>query len=139
MLGSVVGVHHPSYLVVGDFISFQVTRVHEEYKISGDGRLAVERGQAMTFRVIIAASLIMSSVFFSFTLVDERVIKEFGIGLGTAILADALIVRMVLVPSVMHLFGNRAWWFPRWLDRLLPNLSVEGSSQPAPAPSGGAE
>ena len=120
-----------------DYEVFLITRVHEEYKISGDGRLAVQRGQAMTFRVIIAASLIMSSVFFSFTLVDERVIKEFGIGLGTAILADALIVRMVLVPSVMHLFGNRAWWFPSWLDRALPNLSVEG--QPAPAPSGGSD
>ena len=122
-----------------DYEVFLITRVHEEYLKSGDGRLAVERGQAMTFRVIIAAALIMSSVFFSFVLVDERVIKEFGIGLGTAILADALIVRMVLVPSVMHLFGNRAWWFPSWLDRALPNLSVEGVSQPAPAPSGGSE
>jgi RND superfamily putative drug exporter len=105
----------------------------------GNGRLAVEHGQAMTFRVIIAAALIMSSVFFSFALGDQRIIKEFGIGLGTAILADALLVRMVLVPSVMHLFGNRAWWFPGWLDRLLPNLSVEGTSEPAAAPSGGSE
>ena len=99
----------------------------------------MECGQAVTFRVIIAAGLIMSSVFFSFVLVDQRVIKEFGLGLGTAILVDALIVRMVLVPSVMHLFGNRAWWFPRWLDRARPNLSVEGAPEPAPAPSGGSE
>jgi RND superfamily putative drug exporter len=101
------------------------TRVHEEYKRTGDGREAVERGQAMTFRVIIAAALIMSSVFFSFMLVDQRVIKEFGLGLGTAILADALLIRMVLVPAIMHLLGNAAWWFPAGLDRILPNLSVE--------------
>ena len=107
-----------------DYEVFLITRVHEEYRASGDGRLAVERGQAKTFRVIIAAALIMSSVFFSFVLVDFRVIKEFGIGLGVAILADALLVRMVLVPSVMHLFGNRAWAFPAWLDRALPDLSV---------------
>ena len=122
-----------------DYEVFLITRVREEYLSSGDGKLAVERGQAMTFRVIIAAALIMSSVFFSFVLVDERVIKEFGLGLGTAILADALIVRMVLVPSIMHLFGNRAWWFPSWLDRALPNLSVEGEIQPVAAPSGGSE
>ena len=122
-----------------DYEVFLITRVHEEYLRSGDGKLAVERGQAMTFRVIIAAALIMSSVFFSFVLVDQRVIKEFGVGLGTAILADALIVRMVLVPAVMHLFGNRAWWFPSWLDRALPNLSVESPSQSAPAPTGASE
>ena len=74
-------------------------------------------------------------MFFAFALGDQRVIKEFGIGLGTAILTDALIVRMVLVPSIMHRLGNAAWWFPAWLDRLLPNLSVEGP-EPLPAPAG---
>jgi RND superfamily putative drug exporter len=111
-----------------DYEVFLVTRVHEEFLSTGDGRYAVERGQAVTFRVIIAAGLIMSSVFFSFALVDFRVIKEFGFGLGIAILADALIVRMVLVPSIMHLVGNNAWWFPSWLDRLLPRVSVEGDA-----------
>jgi len=116
-----------------DYEVFLITRVHEEYLATGDGRLAVQRGQAVTFRVIIAAGLIMSSVFFAFALGDQRVIKEFGIGLGTAIITDALIVRMVLVPAIMHLFGNAAWWFPSWLDRALPNLSVEGQAQLAPA------
>ncbi|MDA1035268.1 MAG: MMPL family transporter, partial [Chloroflexi bacterium] len=119
-----------------DYEVFLMTRVHEEFKNTGNGKLAMERGQAVTFRVIIAAGLIMSSVFFSFALGDQRVIKEFGIGLGTAIITDALIVRMVLVPSIMHLLGNAAWWFPTWLDRVLPNLSVEGA-EPAPVPAGG--
>jgi RND superfamily putative drug exporter len=118
-----------------DYEVFLISRGHEEYKNSGDGKLAMERGQAVTFRVIIAAGLIMSSVFFAFALGDQRVIKEFGIGLGTAILVDALIVRMVPVPSIMHLLGNAAWWFPAWLDRLLPNLSVEGD-EPLPVPTG---
>ena len=118
-----------------DYEVFLITRVHEEYLTTGDGKLAAERGHAKTFRVIIAAALIMSSVFFSFILVDFRVIKEFGLGLGIAILADALIVRMVLVPAIMQLFGNRAWAFPATLDRLLPRMSVEG--EPATAPAGG--
>ena len=80
----------------------------------------------------------MSSASFSFSLVDFRLIKEFGLGLGVAILADALIVRMVLVPSIMHLFGNKAWAFPAWLDRVLPNLSVEAPHAP-PVPAGGDE
>jgi RND superfamily putative drug exporter len=108
-----------------DYEVFLVTRIHEEYLTTGDGKLAVERGHAKTFRVVIAAGLIMSSVFFAFILTDARVIKEFGLGLGVAILADALIVRMVLVPAIMHLMGNRAWWFPASLDRLLPRISVE--------------
>jgi RND superfamily putative drug exporter len=67
------------------------------------------------------------------------VIKEFGLGLGSAILADALLVRMVLVPSILHLVGNSAWWFPNWLDRALPNLSVKGELHPVPAPSGSSD
>ncbi len=117
-----------------DYEVFLITRVHEEFLSTGDGRHAVERGQGVTFRVIIAAALIMSSVFFSFALVDSRVIKEFGFGLGIAILADALIVRMVLVPSIMHLVGDKAWWFPSWLDRLVPRLSVERDASRVPAP-----
>ena len=114
-----------------DYEVFLLTRVQEEYLGSRQASAAVQRGQAVTFRVIIAAALIMSSVFFSFTLVDARVIKEFGYGLGVAILADALLVRMVLVPSVMHLLGKAAWWFPAWLDRLLPNVGID----PAPVQS----
>ena len=108
-----------------DYEVFLITRVQEEYLGSRQASAAVQRGQAVTFRVIIAAALIMSSVFLSFVLVDTRVIKEFGYGLGIAILADGLIVRMVLVPSLMHLFGNTAWWFPSWLDRRLPRIGVD--------------
>ena len=108
-----------------DYEVFLLTRVQEEYLGSRQASAAVQRGQAITFRVIIAAGLIMSSVFLSFTLVDTRVIKEFGYGLGIAILADALLVRMVLVPSLMHLFGKAAWWFPAWLDRRLPRIGVD--------------
>ena len=121
-----------------DYEVFLMTRVREEFLGSGDARYAIERGQAVTFRVIIAAGLIMSSVFFSFALVDARVIKEFGFGLGTAILTDALIVRMVLVPSIMHLVGDSAWWFPTWLDRLLPDISVEGAPM-VPEVAGGSD
>ena len=114
-----------------DYEVFLLTRVQEEYLGSRQASDAVQRGQAITFRVIIAAALIMSSVFLSFTLVDTRVIKEFGYGLGVAILADALLVRMVLVPSLMHLFGNAAWWFPAWLGQRLPNISVDaGPAKP---------
>ena len=111
-----------------DYEVFLLTRVQEEYLGSRQASAAVQRGQAITFRVIIAAALIMSSVFLSFTIVDTRIIKEFGYGLGIAILADALLVRMVLVPSLMHLFGNAAWWFPAWLDRRLPSIGVDAGA-----------
>lgn len=114
-----------------DYEVFLVTRMQEEFQKTKNNAIAVARGQAVTMRVIIAAALIMSSVFFSFTLVDFRVIKEFGLGLGVAILIDALVVRMMLVPSIMHLFGARTWWFPRWLDRILPRITVEAETAPA--------
>jgi RND superfamily putative drug exporter len=122
-----------------DYEVFLVTRVQEEFLNTGDGSLAVERGQAVTFRVIIAAGLIMSSVFLSFALADARVIKEFGFGLGTAILADALLVRMVLVPSIMHLAGNNAWWFPAWVDKRLPSVSVDGDASALTTPAGASD
>jgi RND superfamily putative drug exporter len=108
-----------------DYEVFLITRMHEEYQRTGRNGEAVARGQAVTMRVILAAGAIMGAVFLSFALGDQRVIKEFGLGLGIAILADALLVRMVLVPSIMHLVGRRNWWFPAWLDRLLPRLHVE--------------
>lgn len=122
-----------------DYEVFLVSRMHEEHIKSGNNGYAVARGQAVTFRVIVAAGLIMSSVFFSFALADFRVIKEFGLGLGTAIIVDALVVRMLLVPALMHLFGERTWWFPRWLDRLLPKVSVgeDAVVQPRVIPVGG--
>jgi len=119
-----------------DYEVFLVTRMHEEYQRTGDNGEAVARGQAITMRVILAAGAIMTSVFLSFIIVDARVIKEFGIGLATAIFIDAALVRMVLVPSIMHLLGSRNWWFPAWLDKILPRLHVEAEPEDLPAPEG---
>jgi RND superfamily putative drug exporter len=109
-----------------DYEVFLVSRMHEDWLHSGDNSDAVTRGQAETGQVITAAASIMVLVFVSFVFGGERVIKEFGVGLATAILIDALIVRTVLVPAVMHLTGKANWWIPRWLDRILPRVSVEG-------------
>ena len=85
-------------------------------------------GLSASARVITAAALIMISVFGAFALGDSPIIKMFGVGLATAVFLDATVVRMVIVPAVMTLFGDRAWSLPRWLDRVLPNLDVEGAA-----------
>jgi RND superfamily putative drug exporter len=108
-----------------DYEVFLLSRVREEYDRTGDNALAVADGLASTARVITAAALIMVTVFASFILGDIATVKLFGLGLATAILVDATVVRMVLVPATMELLGDRNWWFPRWLDRLLPRLHVE--------------
>jgi RND superfamily putative drug exporter len=87
--------------------------------------VAVRNGLAATGKTITAAALIMILVFGSFILGGQRVIKEFGIGLAAGILVDAVVIRMCIVPSVMMLFGDANWWFPRWLDRVLPRLAVD--------------
>ncbi len=109
-----------------DYEVFLVSRMHEDWLETFDNSDAVTRGQAETGQVITAAASIMVLVFASFVFGGERIIKEFGIGLATAILIDALLVRTVLVPGVMHLIGRSNWWLPRWLDRILPRVSVEG-------------
>ncbi len=109
-----------------DYEVFLLSRVREEYLISGDNGEAVADGLAATARVITAAAAIMVCVFTSFVLGDVRVLKLFGLGLASAIFIDATIVRMVLVPATMELLGDANWWFPRWLDRLLPQFDVEG-------------
>jgi RND superfamily putative drug exporter len=86
------------------------------------------RGLSNTARVITSAALIMISVFGAFVLGDDPMGKMFGIGMGVAVLLDATLVRMVLVPATMSLLGNANWWLPRWLDRLLPHLDLEGAS-----------
>ena len=83
-------------------------------------------GLGLTARVIFAAATIMMAVFFSFVLEDVRVIKEFGLGLGVAILVEAVLIRLFLFPSVMELLGDRAWYMPAWLDRILPRVNIEG-------------
>jgi putative drug exporter of the RND superfamily len=110
-----------------DYQVFLVSRMHEEWTNSGDNERAIARGQANTGRVITAAALIMICVFFSFAFGGQRVIAEFGIGLGGAVLMDAFIIRTVLVPSLMHFFGKANWWMPKWLDRIIPHLAVEAN------------
>jgi RND superfamily putative drug exporter len=108
-----------------DYEVFLLSRIREEYDRTGDNAVAVADGLTSTARVITAAALIMVTVFGSFVLADATTLKLFGLGLATAILVDATIVRMVLVPATMELLGDLNWWFPRWLDRLIPRLHVE--------------
>jgi RND superfamily putative drug exporter len=109
-----------------DYEVFLLSRIREEYDRTGDNATAVADGLAATARVITAAAAIMVFVFGSFLLEVDRPIKLFGLGLALAVLLDATIVRLVLVPATMELLGDRNWWFPHWLDRLLPRLNVEG-------------
>ncbi len=115
-----------------DYEVFLLSRIREEYLRHGDNSRAVADGLATTARVITAAAAIMIAVFSSFALADDVVLKLMGIGLATAILVDATIVRMVLVPSIMQLLGRANWWLPRWLERLLPGDSAAGVVAPPP-------
>lgn len=108
-----------------DYEMFLVSRIREEYLHHGNNSEAVARGLSVTTRVISAAASIMIAVFLSFALSDQRIIKEFGIGLASAIFIDATLVRLMLVPAIMQLMGNWNWWFPSWLDRIVPRLGVE--------------
>lgn len=114
-----------------DYQVFLVSRMHEEWVNTGNNEDAIIHGQANTGRVISAAALIMICVFFSFAFGGERIIAEFGIGLGGAVLMDAFILRTVLVPSLMHFFGKANWWMPKWLDRVVPHLAVEATDDVA--------
>ncbi len=111
-----------------DYEVFLLTRIREEYDKTGNNGQAVADGLAATARVITAAALIMVFVFGSFILEDLRTVKILGLGLATAVAIDATIVRMLLVPATMELLGDKNWWIPRWLDRVLPNLVVEPSN-----------
>ena len=111
-----------------DYEVFLLSRVKEEYDRTGDNELAVADGLANTARVITAAAAIMVFVFGSFVLESDRSVKMFGFGLAVAVFLDATVVRMLLVPATMELLGDRNWWLPRWLDRLLPKIDVEGKS-----------
>ena len=116
-----------------DYEVFLLSRIREEYVRTGDNASAVATGMARTGRVITAAAAIMVTVFAAFILSDQVLVKVIGLGLSTAVLLDATVVRMVLVPSTMELLGDRNWWLPRWLDRRLPHLTIEG---PEPEPVG---
>jgi RND superfamily putative drug exporter len=112
-----------------DYEVFLLSRIREEWERSGDSHTSVADGLAATAKVITAAAAIMVVVFGSFVLENNRTLKLMGIGLAVAILLDATVVRMLLVPATMELLGDRNWWLPRWLDRLLPNVAVEGDME----------
>ncbi len=112
-----------------DYEVFLLSRVREEYNRTGDSRTSVADGLAATAKVITAAAAIMVVVFGSFLLESDRTFKLMGTGLATAIFLDATIVRMLLVPATMELLGDKNWWLPGWLDRLLPNIDVEGHTE----------
>jgi RND superfamily putative drug exporter len=108
-----------------DYEVFLMSRIREEHVHGSTTFQSVRDGMAGVGRVIVAAALIMSAVFFSFLLNPDRVSKEFGLLLGVAILTDALVIRMTLVPALLTVLGDRSWTMPRWLDRALPNITIE--------------
>ena len=108
-----------------DYMVFLMSRIREEHVHGLKTRDAVEHGIAAIGRVVVAAALIMGTVFAAFILSPDRIPKEFGLLLAVAILTDALIVRMTLVPALLTMLGEKSWYIPRWLDRLLPNLTIE--------------
>jgi putative drug exporter of the RND superfamily len=109
-----------------DYEVFLMTHIKEAWERTHDNRRAVIDGVAHTGRVITSAALIMVSVFFAFVLNGDPTVKQFGLGMGVAVAVDATIVRCLLVPAVMTLLGRSNWWFPGWLDRIVPNFSIEG-------------
>jgi RND superfamily putative drug exporter len=113
-----------------DYEVFLLSRIKEEFDRTGDNATAVADGLAVTARVITAAALIMVCVFAAFVVGDSRELKVFGLGMAVAVFIDATLVRMVLVPATMELLGDRNWWLPAWLDRLLPHVHVEGHRDP---------
>ncbi|HST33483.1 MAG TPA: MMPL family transporter [Solirubrobacteraceae bacterium] len=121
-----------------DYEVFLVSRIHERWAHTRDNPRAVAEGLALTGRVVTAAAAIMVCVFLSFMLGEDRVIKEFGLSLASAVLLDALVIRCLLLPAVLHLIGRRTWSIPAWLDRILPHLNVEGTVLPAHAAAEGA-
>ncbi|MCW2794054.1 MAG: ydfJ 1, partial [Nocardioides sp.] len=109
-----------------DYQVFLVTRIREAHVHGASPREAVVDGFRNSARVVTAAAIIMTSVFAAFMLQDEPIIKSMGFALAVAVVFDAFVVRMALIPAVMYLLGERAWWLPGWLDRILPNVDVEG-------------
>jgi RND superfamily putative drug exporter len=147
VLGSVVGISHTGPIpplapilmfavlfgLSMDYEVFLVSRMQEEWLKTRDNDKAVNRGQAITGRTVTALAAIMVVVFLSFVLSTDRTIKLIGLGMATAILIDALIVRTVLVPAVMHTFGRANWQLPEWLNRRLPHLEIDGDVIETPA------
>ncbi|HXW59057.1 MAG TPA: MMPL family transporter [Solirubrobacteraceae bacterium] len=114
-----------------DYEVFLISRMHERWTQTRDHSRSVAEGLALTGRVVTAAAAIMVLVFLSFMLLNGRIIKEFGLSLASAVFLDALVVRCMLLPSVLHLVGPRTWWIPAWLERILPRIKIEGEALPA--------
>ena len=145
---SLIGVHTtlpiPAYvpmlvfaIVFGlsmDYEVFLLSRVHEAWIETGDPHRAVAVGIGATARVITTAAAIMVVVFASFVLSTDPTVKMLAIGMAFAVLIDASLVRMILVPSIMALLDARAWWMPRWMEPIVPHLQLEGSTEPAASP-----
>ena len=108
-----------------DYMVFLMSRIREEHVHGLKTRAAVEHGISAIGRVVVAAAVIMGTVFAAFILSADRIPKEFGLLLAVAILTDALIVRMTLVPAFFTLLGEKTWYIPGWLDRILPNITIE--------------
>lgn len=121
-----------------DYQVFLVSRMAELWHSTGDNALAVRRGLAEVSRVIIAAASIMVVVFGAFVTSDARVMKLLGLGLAVAILIDAFVIRVFLMPAIMRLLGPRTWWIPAWLDRVLPHIDIDGTAHTAEAPGAAA-
>ena len=115
-----------------DYEVFLVSRIHEQWTRTKDNERAVGEGLALTGRVVTAAAAIMVCVFLSFMLGENRVIKEFGLSLASAVFLDAVVVRCMLLPAVLYIVGPRTWRIPAWLDRILPHINIEGTSVRAP-------
>ncbi|MET9202972.1 MMPL family transporter, partial [Gordonia sp. NPDC003585] len=116
-----------------DYEVFLLSRIREDWLATGDAKGSVVRGLARTGRVITSAAAIMVAVFLSFATEADVVLKMLGLGMATAVLLDATLIRMVLVPATMTLLGRFNWWLPGWLDRILPNVDVEGHGHPTPS------
>jgi RND superfamily putative drug exporter len=108
-----------------DYEVFLMSRIREEHIHGKDTKDAVRDGVAAIGRVVFAAAIIMSAVFTAFILTPDRVSKEFGLLLAVAILTDALIMRLTVVPALLSLLGEKSWYIPAWLDRILPNITIE--------------
>ncbi len=111
-----------------DYEVFMVSRIREAYLETNDPSVAVIRGGRHATRIVTAAALIMFSVFASFVGTPDATLKTIAFGLGVGVLVDAFVVRMTLVPAVLALLGHKSWWLPRWVDRALPNLDIEGTA-----------
>ena len=122
-----------------DYEVFLMSRIREEHIHGKETKEAVRDGVAAIGRVVFAAAIIMSAVFIAFMLAPDRISKEFGLLLAVAILTDALLMRLTIVPALLSLLGEKSWYIPRWLDKVLPNITIEPPTEtrdrPAVAPT----